>query len=324
VADLIANPTDVEVDAAGNYIVSSNGAGGENSQIVRIEPGPPVNSVTILTELQWWLTYANSVAIVDDVFITTGALPDATGGTSYTQTLAARGGTPPYSWAVTSGSLPAGLTLDPLSGTISGTPTQGGAFTFTVSATDDNSTPLVDTRALAILVEVNMRVVLRKVLPSEFPAPYTTIGVTIESIGTQATGVRLRTDPLPSGLEFEGFARNTCSLMSCSYSPTQRTVTCLLSEWSGNACEMWLGVGFSLEPPRTLGLSVRANEPDPNLLNNHSTIIIAAPLRGPVSLDALRFDQQTISPFVLPGCETDPKLRPPYWPVEWPGTGGLR
>ena len=44
--------------------------------------------------------------------ITTTSLPDATAGQPYSATLAATGGTPPYKWKVTSGSLPAGLTLN--------------------------------------------------------------------------------------------------------------------------------------------------------------------------------------------------------------------
>ncbi|WP_206750047.1 Ig domain-containing protein, partial [Ensifer sp. M14] len=47
----------------------------------------------------------------------------------------ASGGTAPYSYAITAGALPAGLTLSP-GGAVSGTPTTGGAFSFTVTATD--------------------------------------------------------------------------------------------------------------------------------------------------------------------------------------------
>jgi hypothetical protein len=49
------------------------------------------------------------------------------------------GGTEPFTWNVTAGSLPPGLTLAP-DGTITGTPTQAGSFTFTVQARD-SSTP---------------------------------------------------------------------------------------------------------------------------------------------------------------------------------------
>lgn len=66
--------------------------------------------------------------------ITTLTLPAATQGTAYSQQLAATG-TPAPSFAVTSGTLPAGLSLS-ASGLISGTPTSVGASTFTVTATN--------------------------------------------------------------------------------------------------------------------------------------------------------------------------------------------
>jgi hypothetical protein len=67
--------------------------------------------------------------------ISTTTLPDAVVGTGYSQVLTATGGSPPYMWAVTAGNLPAGLTLDAASGTISGTPTAAvtGNIGFTVT-----------------------------------------------------------------------------------------------------------------------------------------------------------------------------------------------
>ncbi|WP_137152055.1 putative Ig domain-containing protein [Devosia sp. FKR38] len=67
-----------------------------------------------------------------------GALTSATAGTAYNQSVAASGGAAPYGYAVTSGSLPAGLSLNTASGGISGTPTAAGNATFTVTATDAN------------------------------------------------------------------------------------------------------------------------------------------------------------------------------------------
>ena len=66
--------------------------------------------------------------------VSTTSLPVATQGQSYSQVLVAANGTPPYQWAVTQG-LPPGLTLS-ASGTISGTPTTLGTFSFQVQATD--------------------------------------------------------------------------------------------------------------------------------------------------------------------------------------------
>src|ERR1019366_1160010 len=57
--------------------------------------------------------------------ITTSSLPTGTVGVAYSQALGASGGSPPYSWAVASGTLPAGLSLAP-GGTISGTPGTAG------------------------------------------------------------------------------------------------------------------------------------------------------------------------------------------------------
>src|SRR6202011_701427 len=68
--------------------------------------------------------------------ITSSSLAGGTANTPYSQTLQASGGTPAYTWNITSGSLPAGLTLTATTGVISGTPTASGTFNFTVTVTD--------------------------------------------------------------------------------------------------------------------------------------------------------------------------------------------
>lgn len=71
--------------------------------------------------------------------VTTISLPAATTGTAYSATLAATGGTTPYSWSMSSGMLPPGLQLNTSSGTISGTPSQSGTFQFTAQVKDSSS-----------------------------------------------------------------------------------------------------------------------------------------------------------------------------------------
>jgi IPT/TIG domain/Putative Ig domain len=71
--------------------------------------------------------------------IMTTALPAATVQSNYLATLAVRGGRAPYSWSAVSGQLPAGLTLNLSTGTITGTPASSGAFSFTARVQDANA-----------------------------------------------------------------------------------------------------------------------------------------------------------------------------------------
>lgn len=72
-------------------------------------------------------------AVYEAPLITTASLADGTVGVEYAQTLTASGETP-ITWAVTSGTLPIGLTLT--GDTISGTPTTEGTSTITITATN--------------------------------------------------------------------------------------------------------------------------------------------------------------------------------------------
>jgi hypothetical protein len=65
-------------------------------------------------------------------------LANGDSGSPYSQTITATGGTGPYTFAKTAGTLPTGLTLS-TAGVLSGTPTATGTFTFTITATDSLS-----------------------------------------------------------------------------------------------------------------------------------------------------------------------------------------
>jgi hypothetical protein len=82
------------------------------------------------------------------ITISPTTLPGGTVGVAYSQALTASGGASPYTWSIFSsllsaagpppGTLPAGLTLSPSTGVISGSPTAAGTFAFIVQAIDSN------------------------------------------------------------------------------------------------------------------------------------------------------------------------------------------
>jgi hypothetical protein len=100
-------------------------------------------------------------AVVSKIFVivinmplglTTSLLPNGKAGVPYNATLSATAGVPPYKWSVTQGDLPAGLSLDPSSGVISGTPTGSGTNSFTIGVSD-SANPVEDvTAALSIYI----------------------------------------------------------------------------------------------------------------------------------------------------------------------------
>jgi hypothetical protein len=81
------------------------------------------------------VTIASSTGLT----ITTASVPSAVEGTPYSASLTASGGQHPYHWSIASGSLPPGLLLGATTGTLSGSATQAGTFTFSVRGTDSAS-----------------------------------------------------------------------------------------------------------------------------------------------------------------------------------------
>jgi hypothetical protein len=94
-----------------------------------------------------------SITIQQRLMVATISLANGWEGVAYSDSLAAGNGTPPYTWSVTVGSLPAGLTLALSTGAITGTPTTAGTSSFTVRVTDSASpTHLTAIKALSITI----------------------------------------------------------------------------------------------------------------------------------------------------------------------------
>jgi hypothetical protein len=90
-------------------------------------------------------------SIQSPLAVSTTSLADGSVGTAYSQSLTATGGTTPYTWTVSVGTLPAGLNIS-AAGVISGTPTAAGTASFTVMATDSATPAAASSKALSINV----------------------------------------------------------------------------------------------------------------------------------------------------------------------------
>jgi len=89
--------------------------------------------------------------------ITTTSLPDAVVGKSYGPViLTATGGTTPYSWSVTTGTLPDGLLLDSGSGSIAGIPTAAASGALGITVTDSSQRTSVRRLPLRVVTALSI------------------------------------------------------------------------------------------------------------------------------------------------------------------------
>ncbi|MGV9775710.1 DUF7927 domain-containing protein [Streptosporangium sp. NPDC003464] len=78
------------------------------------------------------------------------APPAGEAGVAYSVPLTVGGGTAPYTWSVSAGSLPPGLTLNAATGVLSGTPTTAGTYSFTARLVDAGN--VSTTRAVTLVI----------------------------------------------------------------------------------------------------------------------------------------------------------------------------
>lgn len=167
-------------------------------------------------------------------------------GVAYSTTLAVTGGTAPLTWSVTAGSLPPGLTLNPSTGVLSGTPTTASTYNFTASVKDANNQTATKTVSLQIAAGP---LVITKTANVSTAAPGAVVAYTItiaNTSGTTWTGVNL-SDPLSGVLDDAVYNANaTASSGTVAYSNSTLT-------WSGN---------ISGSGTITITYSVKVTNPD--------------------------------------------------------------
>jgi gliding motility-associated-like protein len=147
-------------------------------------------------------SYPYSLTVAAPTLALTASLTNGTVGTAYTQTVATTGGTSPYTYVVTIGSLPTGLTLSS-AGAITGTPTTGGTFNFTVKATDASTGtgPYSNTKAYALVIDPAVQ------------------AITFSTTGTATYG----------DADFDPAATSTNSSINITYSSSDPTIATIVS-----------------------------------------------------------------------------------------------
>jgi uncharacterized protein YhjY with autotransporter beta-barrel domain len=132
--------------------------------------------------------------------INPASLPAGQVGTGYSQTVTASGGNGNYSYAVVSGSLPSGLSLNPATGDITGNPSAGGTFNFTIQATD--TSPNTGSRPYSVTIGANSLTVHPPTLPNGTRnVPYSQ--AVNATGGTGAVTFAVSLGALPAGLSLD-------------------------------------------------------------------------------------------------------------------------
>ncbi len=166
-----------------------------------------------------------TVVVSADPSVTTSSLTGADKGAAYSQTLAGTGGTGPYTWAIASGSLPAGLTLSP-TGVVSGTPTATGSSTVSVRLTDADGTTV--TKSFTVVVSSSPTITTASLPPGDDAGPYSqTVAI---SGGTGPYTFAVGAGALPAGLSLNP---TTGAVSGTPSAPGSSTVTVTATDADG-------------------------------------------------------------------------------------------
>jgi len=165
------------------------------------------------------------------ITVNPATLPPAVTGTPYSQLITASGGTGPYTYAVSSGVVPPGLTLNPATGALTGTPTTFGTYNFTITGTDANACP--GSRAYVIIVSAPACPAI-SMLPIALPSAQ--IGSPWSQVITASGGTGPYTYAVTSGTLPGGLSLNSASGVMAGAPTTAGTFTFTITATDSNNC----------------------------------------------------------------------------------------
>ena len=132
------------------------------------------------------------------VTISTATIPNGMVGLPYQVTIAASGGIAPYTFSVSTGTLPAGLAIDASTGIISGSPTTAGNSTFTVKVADAEVPAVSATQSYTVTVVPTLAITTASLPAANIGVAYTTTITATGGVSPYTFAVT--TGSLPAGL----------------------------------------------------------------------------------------------------------------------------
>ena len=150
ITDSSADNTTITVGPGETVYVTLRFFNSDKTQPLGFDPATDITTITISQSANTGSTQPPIAS--SRLFAASGTLPPALPGAAYDASLQASGGTTPYTFTLTGGSLPPGLSLNQ-AGEISGTPTGGsGVYGFTVQVTDNSQPSASTSESLSITV----------------------------------------------------------------------------------------------------------------------------------------------------------------------------
>ncbi len=201
------------------------------------------------TSSNYWVDVVFAPSGTTPLTITTQSLPGGIANVAYSGTLAASGGTTPYTWSIASGSLPTGLTLNGSTGAISGTPAAAGTFNFVVQAGDSSNPAQTASKGLSIIVTAVSGGCPCSIWPNT-ATPTVTDGGPDSSV---EVGVQFRSDVngYITGVRFYKSAANTGSHVGNLW--TSGGTQLATATFTGESASGWQQVNFSAPVAVTAG-----------------------------------------------------------------------